>query len=274
MNDFSAFIAGHGYEPPSHIDPGKIMRFGKNKSAWARLFDDCTGGVFGDWRTGEQHIWQSGSKPIPKEVIIKAQLLAKKERDEDYSRAANLAQKRFEAAKDADPNHPYLVAKKVKGHGLKQVGNLLMVPVYSVLGKMQSLQTIDTDGKKQFMSGGKMSGGCHMIGMIDQGRPAIICEGYATGASIHEADGNFVVISFTSWNLKEVAMEFHKMLPEHPIIIAGDDDWMTPGNPGKTAAIEAAKAVSGRYLLPQFGSNRQPGWTDFNDLMNVPKEAP
>ena len=54
--------------------------------------------------------------------------------------------------------------------------------------------------------------------------------------------------------------------PDSHIIIAGDDDHQTGGNPGKTKAEEAAAAVSASVVFPDFGNERPEKATDFNDL--------
>ena len=276
MIDFKNFISEHfpQYRLPEVIKPGVFFRFGKNLSAWGILFDDCSGGAVGDWRSGDRFVWQSSkSKRTPYEREQFAMHLSKIKAAEDVKRelaylsAAKSCEELFEAARKAPDDHPYLVKKRVKSHGLKISEGSLLVPVYSVMGDMQSIQRIDKYGYKRFHPGGKTKGGCHMIGMIEPDHPIAICEGYATGASIFEDGVKFVVVAFNSGNLIHVANGLREQLPTHPITIFGDDDWQTPGNPGKTAAIEAAKAVGGKYILPDFGQNRKPEWTDFNDFI-------
>ena len=47
-SDFrDAIMATLGYAP-RRSEPGKFERFGPRKSGWAKLFDDCLGGVFRD----------------------------------------------------------------------------------------------------------------------------------------------------------------------------------------------------------------------------------
>ncbi len=73
-----------------------------------------------------------------------------------------------------------------------------------------------------------------------------------------------MVVAFTAGNLKAVARMVRERYPEREIILAGDDDHATPGNPGASKARAAAMAVEGKLALPVFA---QPGdGTDFNDL--------
>ena len=57
----------------------------------------------------------------------------------------------------------------------------------------------------------------------------IVCEGYATGASIHEATGQAVAVAFNAGNLQAVAVALRAKYPCLTITIASDDDWKTAG---------------------------------------------
>ena len=272
MNEFKNFIREHsqGYEPPPVIKPGKFYRFGKNYVQWCLLFDDCSGGVMGNWATGDRYTWQSAqSKKTPYEreqfamQIRKAKATEDTKRELAYLTIAKKCEEVFDAAPDASDDHPYLVKKKVKNHGLKLAQDgALLVPIYSVMGDLQSIQKIYPDGGKRFYPGGKVAGGCFFLGTISNDKPILITEGYATGASLLEDGNPFVVVAFNAGNLLKVAIDLREELPHVEIIIAGDDD-----EAGRKGAIEAAKAVGGKYILPDFGPNRDPKWTDFNDLL-------
>ncbi len=70
-------------------------------------------------------------------------------------------------------------------------------------GKTWSMQTIAPDGAKRFTPGGRVRGCYYSIG-----KPAgvlVVAEGFATGASIHEATGCAVAVAFNAGNLKAVA---------------------------------------------------------------------
>jgi len=60
-----------------------------------------------------------------------------------------------------------------------------------------------------------------------------------------------------------------KLRAKHPtlmVIITADDDAETPGNPGRTKATAAARAVGGLLAIPHFGTNRPDSVSDCNDL--------
>jgi len=66
-----------------------------------------------------------------------------------------------------------------------------------------------------------------------------------------------------------VAVALHKAYPHLQIVIAADDDHQRPGNPGMTAAKQAALAVGGLVVFPQFPAGRPDKATDFNDLAGL-----
>lgn len=139
-----------------------------------------------------------------------------------------------------------------------------MVPLRDVNGTLHSLQTIAPDGTKSFQTGGRTKG-CYFVIGKPQGL-LVVCEGFATGASIHEATGYAVACAMFAGNLLAVAQALHQRHPELRIVLAADDDHLTPGNPGLSAARQAALAVGGFALAPQFPAHRPNKATDFNDL--------
>jgi putative DNA primase/helicase len=269
MNSFDDFLKAHGYEPKLDIAHGKWIRFGKKDSVSAKLYDDGLGGYVQDWRTGERLYWFADKELLSvadkrkREAEIKARRTAQEALQEKrYADVSVKAEKLFKDALQASETHPYLVRKRVKPHGIKQVGMNLLIPVYSVLGDFQSIQYINEHGDKRFMSGGKTSGGCHFIGEIKSHKPIYISEGYATACSIYEDIKTLTIVAFNAGNLIKVATDLRKQLPEVPIVIAGDCDAV-----GKKYAEQAAHAVNGKILIPDFGENKE-GLSDWNDYMN------
>ena len=76
-----------------------------------------------------------------------------------------------------------------------------------------------------------------------------MCEGFATGASIHECTGHAVAVAFNAGNLEAVAVALRNKYPTLKIILAADDD-QTPGNPGMTKATAAVQAAGGILAVP------------------------
>lgn len=59
--------AALGYAP-KQLEPGKFQRFGPRKSGWAKLFADCLGGVFGDYRQNLSSHWSARNDQTPAEL--------------------------------------------------------------------------------------------------------------------------------------------------------------------------------------------------------------
>ena len=273
---FHAAIAAAGLAPPNtvHAD-GLLHRYsasGKrgDTSAWYVLhLDGVPAGVFGCWRAGLTSTWCG--KPM--DSLSEAERSAHRERiramraQRDAEEAKRLRSEADRAAarwRAASPKcrHPYLAAKGVQPHGLRQDGAVLLVPLRDTAGQLHSLQTIDTDGNKRYR--GRKKGCYHAIG-----RPQgvlVIAEGYATAASIHEATGHAVAVAFDSGNLLPVAAALRAKYPALLLALAADDDHRTEGNPGLSAATAAAWAVGGFVVKPQFPADRPPKASDFNDL--------
>jgi putative DNA primase/helicase len=110
----------------------------------------------------------------------------------------------WKAATPADASHPYLARKGIKPHGLRLHKGRLVVRLRDADGVLHSLQFIGPDGTKRFLTGGRVAGCYASIGRPDDGR-ICIAEGYATGASIHEATGCAVAVAFDTGNLRAVA---------------------------------------------------------------------
>jgi P4 family phage/plasmid primase-like protien len=262
-----------GFEPPNHISAGQTVRFSTNGkrsdlSGWVHLFPDEQGAAFGCWRSGEQHTWQAArDKPLSEaEQAIFRQKVAdcKKaaiiEKETMYKQAAEKARAEFETAKPAPETHQYLMRKGIRPNMARvDINGALLVPVYGFDGQIQSLQRIAPDGQKRFTKGGKMRGGHVWLGDPENGATLLLCEGFATGDTLSRATGHAVCVCFSAGNLRNVAETLRKRYTKAALIIAGDDDAQTEGNPGRTKATEAAQAVAGTAVFPVNGG-------DFNDL--------
>ena len=182
--------------------------------------------------------------------------------------ACQIAKKLWDSAAAAADDHPYLAQKGVKAHGIKVHEGSLIIPV-GIGGKLYSIQTISPKGQKWFLVGGRVKGCYFPLGTRDKAKKdGVVCiaEGFATGASIREATDHVVVVAFNATNLVPVAIAMRELFPGLRLILCADDDINTEGNPGITKATEAARAVDGLMAVPDFGTNRPSGVTDFNDL--------
>lgn len=277
MNTVDAFrqaVEKDGLALPEHIVPGRIVRFpgiGKsngNTSGWAWLSEDGQAGVFGDWSSGLSDTWHApcGKVMTAAERAAHAQRVAELRRIRDkeettrHADAAREAHAIWESATAADREQPYLKRKGVRAHGLRcDSTNRLIVPV-TIDGEITSLQFIDATGAKLFLSGGAVKGGFFSIGDLHEANTLLLCEGYATGASLFEATGLPVVVAFNAGNLTPVAKQLRKQFPPVTIVLCGDHDL---NGTGQRAARNAAEAIGGVVVLPvEMGM-------DFNDLMQA-----
>ena len=274
-------MAARGLHPPIPLEFDKIVRFRvqtKSRSGYYRLDqgEKYCFGWFGNWAdplpTGK---WSSvkseqltpGQAAQYQRDLAEAEARRKAEDAQFHQEAKTKAQATWDKAVPAI-DHPYIKNKGVVVHGLRSKGTMLVVPMRDSDGEIWSLQRIFPDGTKLNWPGGKVRGLFHII---PGDNTIVVCEGYATGASIHEATGHTVIVAFNAGNLEPVCRAIRDKNPEATIIVAADNDqWTTrpdgkPTNPGIARAKSAARTITARVVFPEFASlEGKP--TDFNDL--------
>lgn len=275
---FQASLADHGLYPDQIVADGEVHRFetgkkGQKDGFYALHPGKISFGLIGDWRTDQEEKWCSVSEATLtpgqyQDLKEKREAIQQKVGEEKKLRQNKAQEEVNEIVKNAGfcpPDHSYLKAKRIKSHGFLFDGKSMIIPMFD--GKeTTSLQRISEDGKKMFYPGGKIKGCCFYIGTLQDGKPILMAEGVATGATLHEATGLPVAVAFNAGNLPAVARNLKDMCPNHEIIVCADDDWKTEHNPGVTKARAAAEIANGRMIKPEFGPNRKEGDTDFNDL--------
>ena len=243
-----------------------------SQNGWYVLFPDgIASGCFGSWKAGSSHTWSSREPANPLEAeqvrqrIEQARRQREAEQHQRQQQAADYAARLWRDARRADPGHPYLAGKGCRPHTLRQRGDVLLVPLYHG-GELVNLQRIGADGGKRFLSGGRVKGCYSPLGIIAAGQPLYLCEGWATGATLHAETGHPVACAMNAGNLLEAGRHLQRRHPEAVLIVAGDDDRQTEGNPGKTAAIVAAAGLGCGLILPPWPADAPPHLSDFNDL--------
>lgn len=279
-----SFIA-NGYSFPFNFKvDGKIHRFkrhlnDKNENGWYVCFVNSLSsnhqyyaGAYGDW-----------SEPGSKNSFCTLIDLDRKKSDQifkkiDHQIEVEQALRQEECAKSSQEFiknfcsqlgtslNEYLTNKKVIGlHGAYTAHEDLIIPIQDIDGKVWSYQRISPDGKKMFQSGTKKKGNFFPIGKIAPKENIYLCEGFATGCTISMAIDKPVLVCFDAGNLVEVAKVIREKYPEILLVICGDSDAFTEGNPGEIKGKEAAAVGLGTYIFPKFKSLvTQP--TDFQDL--------
>lgn len=262
MIEFSDAIRASGLEPPLSIEPGFVIRFPgigkgpKNKAAWCRLFDDCMGGVFGDYSSGLYEVWQSrrtqSYTPDQRAEFMRQVEASRKQHAQERAKDAHSAAQKAKAIiKQARiEQHAYLDSKGFR----EAVGlvwypdddtNLLVIPM-EIAGEIVGCQLIDRNGVKKFLKGQRTNGAAFTFGStgID-----VWCEGYATARSIHACLAAMKVPAkvhacFSAGNMQRMAKTG---------FVIGDNDASQTGE-------KAAQATGLPYWMPE-----QVG-TDFNNL--------
>lgn len=243
-----------------------------SRNGWYVLFSDgLAAGAFGSWKTGGTYYWSNGEAATSAQTEQMRQRIeqARRQREakqrQHQQNAAKLANLWWRDAGRSDPIHAYLVAKQIRPHALRQRGDELLVPLYHA-GQLVNLQRIALDGGKRFLSGGQVKGCYSPLGTIFADQPLYICEGWATGVTIHESTGFAVACAMNAGNLLPAARHLRARYPDAEIVIAGDDDRQAEGNPGRTAANTAATAIGGQVVFPVWPEGSPLALTDFNDL--------
>ena len=213
--------------------------------------DGFAHGNFFNFDSGVSDSWHSKLEPGQKKIYQKVLKQADEKRKARAAEVAAEAQEAWIFSSDCD-NHPYLVAKGVKSYGLHLSGENLLVPAYRG-GQIVTMQKIQPNGFKLFMEGGTKKGA--YFTMAGAPGPVLICEGYATGASLHEATGYTVIVAFDAYNLSAVAEEIKDTYPESVIIFCADND-----KAGLEQAEKAARIIKAFIVHPDASGD------DFNDV--------
>ena len=280
--DFRRAMQAAGLVPPSDLlADGRIHRCGiegKKRSNRSGAYSITVDGRFGgyqNWASGSE--WQSWRAAMPsqltpeqREAILEVgrQATAKRLADEKIGRERARLKAVEMWGKAVEGAHPYLDRKGICSNGSRVLGKLLLVPLCDWAGNLHTLQMIHPDGTKLFLKGGSPKGRFHWIRIGQETGPVIyVCEGFATGSTIHAATGcKPVVVAINCGNLLPVCQVLRHHLPKVRIVVCADDDRdvVLPNgikNPGLTKAVEAARAIRGRIAIPRFM-----GGTDWNDL--------
>lgn len=222
----------------------------------AGYFKDHRSGIEEHWRYKDAITHANGFKYKVKESI-------KWDKIEQHNRHEAAAAKAVHKWKCALPisnqnEHPYLINKKIQPNGSRLMDRFLVIPVHDQSDRLVSLQTISLTGEKRFLSGGRKQGCFYRLGEVAD--TLLICEGFATGASLYETSGKQVIIAFDAGNLLPVAEYFRRSNPRADIIICGDNDL---SGVGQEKATKAALAIYGKVLIPPIEG------MDWNDYLTM-----
>lgn len=275
-------------EVPEHLDvSGKLRRFGRKKRGWYRLFEHVgrsgrvyVTGAFGYWGLVDgTRVRPANDAPEVDREALRQQARELAEREERARRrAATVASMRSAdrwRAAARDGSSIYLHRKGIVGAEsirFEPDGTILVPMVRYDLPREQALvgvQAIRPDGEKRFARGTAKAGSACRLGLVVEGEPILLGEGYATGMSLRMAlDRRLpVFVAFDAGNLEPVAAILRALHPRCPILVCADDDWRTSGNPGRTKAAKLARGLPHtHWVYPVWAGARGEKDTDFNDL--------
>ena len=278
LENFRTALAEFGLDCDDEIMvDGEIHRFcagdDREKNSWYVLHaGPPAAGAFGCWKRDIKETWCERREHLSQAEMDQvhqqwrdAKLAREKAEAERQAEAAKTAAGILERSQPARASHSYLISKSVQVLGeLRESRDELILPLRDASGALNSLQFINADGGKKFLQGGKVTG-CFFTLADKPDDALVICEGYATGASIHEATGFAVVCAMNCGNLLAVANALRGRFPGREIILAADNDQFTDKNPGLTNATVASNSIHARLVVPRFNDiTTKP--TDFNDL--------
>lgn len=255
-------------------------RRGTKNLSYVLHMDGRPSGYFEYFRTGTRATWSlSGERepltPAMRQQIEVEQAKRQAEQAEGHSKAAEVAQQILSGANGDATTHAYAVKKNTPFGPLIRRGawpqrgwdDALLIPIVDAEGNVWTLEAINADGTKDFLKGGRKTGGFHPLGNISGASLVYIGEGLATTAAVHTVTGNPAVAAMDAGNLSAVALAVRKLAPDAEIILLADNDIRPDGqNPGVEAATRAAQAVGGRVAVSDLDGQKCDFWDVWHEL--------
>lgn len=271
-------IASISIDPPKFIVAnGQEQRFkaegdrGAKTAGWYVTSSGSNIMTMGNWRTGYKEVviakteerFQHNSDHVKK--IRQQQEKDAIQKKLDSVKFLDILQERMSSFTSSGDNHPYLLQKKVKDHGLLITSdNKLVIPLIDHEDNLATVQYVyeNQDGEiiKQYQKGLGTSGVFFRFFSNDFST-IYVCEGYATGASIFESTGKLVYSAMNAGNIGKVSdMIRNQFGVSQKIVIVADND---ASNTGKISAEKAAKSSGASVvMIPILGM-------DANDYVNA-----
>jgi putative DNA primase/helicase len=273
INQFKNDMAANGVIiRESIIADGQLHRYhvegdslsSKNAAVVLHL-DGNPAGFYQHFKTGVVRRWRLDEKRkgLSHADRLAIELAQKQRQAEVLETQRKAAIKAVNLWRDAMPatSHAYLDKKQIQPHKLRiSKSGALLVPIYNDAGLIVNLQFINADGSKRFLSGGQKRGCFSVVGSHTDNNTILICEGWATGASLNEHSDLFTVVALDAGNLVPVAQCWRQLRPNAKIVVCGDHDL---NGVGQTKAREAALACQGIYLVPETVGR------DWNDTLTT-----
>ena len=233
-----------------HIEIGKMIRFSthesnrNDKSGWYifEYQDNVLYGAFGCWRNLDTVTFTSRSynqlNPIQQHDI---NLRISEQKKENERLIAH--QHEFVAIKSSELSstasqaytHAYTESKRVNIYNfIKILDNILYIPLFDYTGKIWNYQKIYQNNNGIFEkryykptedASGRKKGCFYPIDGKDD--IILICEGYSTGATLHDTTGQTVICAMDSGNVLPVIQDLRKnpRFTQSRFIVCADNDF-------------------------------------------------
>lgn len=139
----------------------------------------------------------------------------------------------------------------------------MLIPIISLDKQFMSYQRIDEKGRKLLCRDGAKNLGFYPIGNWNtKTKKVLLCEGYATGATLREATNETVFVCFDVGNVMALARELKLKYPEIEVIICTDYD-LDKKQSGLINGLLIAIETGFKFIFPTTVCNG----SDWNDLM-------
>lgn len=265
--EFKAFLETHnvfinGYP----IMNGKKHPLVTKNKVWGQYcgyLDGKPNGWFRDFTADEFH--QCDFTGEVEGVISKAEIAQKNYEKfisdaQKYREVGRKAKKLYDEMGTDNTSNAYIEKKQVKLFNAKLTKDLsAMISIKNIEGYFTQLQFIDPNGKKTMLGEGKVMGSFHQMGFINKYSTIILCEGWATGATLYEHLKHPTICAIHSGNLPLVAEVLKKKYPNNKFVIAADNDRFQKNAPvninGGVKKAEEAKEILGEeatVITPEF----------------------
>lgn len=275
ITEFLAHMAAHGFRPKGPF-------VADNKWHQAYYMDekgsDCSGAYSLDLNpldpkgvvfTRKNQTDKKGWRPERTKKLSKKEMKALKDAYEadqkkteelnakKHARISHWLTKWYKAVNAHPTDHPYLRRKGIDSHGIKLRvrGNELIIPLYGADGRIYSIQRITADGGKYLFTGGRKNSSYFPLAKKSEDLSImLICEGFATAASVRQSTGLPVFCAIDSGNIGPVISALRTKYPLSKFVVCADNDAFT---------FEHGKKPQGINKDELLGDD--PQWNDFRD---------
>jgi putative DNA primase/helicase len=249
----------------------------RSKDLFVILHDYDRGATFGDWHYPDDWMtYWNKNNPTPSYADLKKREIDKENRLKIKEMESKRAEYRAELFWDKSyihhdaSIHPYAISKQIEASNARLIRSYMLVPIHNVGHEFVTMQVIKPNGFKRFWKGVSPVGlMCWISPHIHSDYRGIIriCEGYATGCTIHEVSKSPVVCAMSAGNLYSVAVQVRRKFIHATIKICADNDAWGAENTGLKHALVASKYTGISIHYPVFdGLDVTNKPTDFNDL--------